>query len=181
MIKKILIANRGEIASRIIRTCKRLGITSVAVYSEADQNAPFVNAADESYLLGGSHVNESYMNMDKIFEIAKEAQVDAIHPGYGFFSENALFTERCEQEGIRFIGPTSSVIEQMGDKVNARNAMMSAGVPVVPGTDAAVDNVNHAIELARRIGYPIMLKAAAGGGGIGMQVVNDRRRIEESI
>lgn len=181
MIKKILIANRGEIASRIIRTCKRLGITSVAVYSEADQNAPFVNAADESYLLGGSHVNESYMNMDKIFEIAKEAQVDAIHPGYGFFSENALFTERCEQEGIRFIGPTSSVIEQMGDKVNARNAMMSAGVPVVPGTDAAVDNVNHAIELARRIGYPIMLKAAAGGGGIGMQVVNDEEELRKAF
>lgn len=179
MIKKILIANRGEIASRIIRTCKRLQITSVAVYSEADNQAPYVNLADEAYLLGGAHVNESYMNMERIFEAAKQANVDAIHPGYGFFSENAAFRERCEQEGLKFIGPSSTVIEQMGDKVNARNAMIAAGVPVVPGTDEAITDVERAAEMAKEIGYPIMLKAAAGGGGIGMQVVKDEAELRK--
>lgn len=179
MIEKVLIANRGEIASRIIRTCKRLGIRSVAVYSDADREAPFVELADEAYPLGGLQVNESYMNMDKIFAAAKKSAVDAIHPGYGFFSENAEFPKRCEQEGFRFIGPTSEVIEKMGDKVNARNAMKAAGVPVVPGTEEAIDNVDEAVEQAERLGYPIMLKAAAGGGGIGMQVVHDEAELRK--
>ena len=179
MIKRILIANRGEIASRIIRTCKRLGITSIAVYSEADKEAPFVKAADEAYLLGASQVNESYMNMDKIFDVAKKTAADAIHPGYGFFSENAVFRQRCEKEGIRFIGPKSEVIQQMGDKINARNAMIAANVPVVPGTEKAITDVEQAVELAKEIGYPIMLKAAAGGGGIGMQVVREEEELRK--
>jgi acetyl-CoA carboxylase biotin carboxylase subunit len=177
MIKKILVANRGEIASRIIRTCKKLDITAVAIYSEADQDAPFVHLADEAYLLGKAQVNESYMNMDRIFEIAKEAKADAIHPGYGFFSENPFFRERCEKEGFRFIGPTADVIEQMGDKVNARNTMTDAGVPVVPGTEKPVNTVEEAVKFANEIGYPLMLKAAAGGGGIGMQTVNDEEEL----
>lgn len=179
MIKRILIANRGEIASRIIRTCKRLGITSIAVYSEADKEAPFVKAADEAYLLGASQVNESYMNMDKIFDVAKKVAADAIHPAYGFFSENAVFRQRCEKEGIRFIGPKSEVIQQMGDKINARNAMIAANVPVVPGTEKAITDVEQAVELAKEIGYPIMLKAAAGGGGIGMQVVREEEELRK--
>ncbi|MEI3597228.1 MULTISPECIES: acetyl-CoA carboxylase biotin carboxylase subunit [unclassified Oceanobacillus] len=179
MIKRILIANRGEIASRIIRTCKRLGITSIAVYSEADKEAPFVKAADEAYLLGASQVNESYMNMDKIFDVAKKVAADAIHPAYGFFSENAVFRQRCEKEGIRFIGPKSEVIQQMGDKINARNAMIAANVPVVPGTEKAITDVEQAVEFAKEIGYPIMLKAAAGGGGIGMQVVREEEELRK--
>ncbi|MCG5105146.1 acetyl-CoA carboxylase biotin carboxylase subunit [Oceanobacillus alkalisoli] len=179
MIKRILIANRGEIASRIIRTCKRLGITSIAVYSEADKEAPFVKASDEAYLLGASQVNESYMNIDKVFEVAKKSEADAIHPGYGFFSENAAFRERCEKAGICFIGPNSDVITQMGDKVNARNAMIAANVPVVPGTAEAITDVEQAVEFAAEIGYPIMLKAAAGGGGIGMQVVGEEEELRK--
>lgn len=181
MIKKILIANRGEIASRIIRTCKKLGITSVAVYSEADQDALFVKEADEAHFLGKSQVNESYMNMDKIFEIATKSQADAIHPGYGFFSENPSFRKRCELEEIRFIGPHSQVIEKMGDKINARNAMIEAGVPIVPGTEEAIQDVEEAAKMAKKIGYPIMLKAAAGGGGIGMQVVEDEGELMKAF
>lgn len=167
-MKKILIANRGEIADRIIRTCKRLRIQTVAVYSEADQEAPFVHNADEAYLLGAPRVEESYMNMDKVFEIAKKSGAEAIHPGYGFFSENAAFAKRCAEEGLVFIGPTPEVIKNMGDKIEARRLMKAAGVPVVPGTDEAVSTVEEAIEAANKIGYPVMLKAAAGGGGIGM-------------
>lgn len=171
MIKKVLIANRGEIAARIIRTCEKLNIQTVAVYSEADQKAPFVMMADESYLLGPPRVNESYLNVDKIISIAKDANVDAIHPGYGFLSENGQFAEKCNQEGILFIGPSSKIIEKMGSKIEARKEMQKAGVPVVPGTDGAVVSAEEAVEVAKEIGYPIMLKASAGGGGIGMQVV----------
>ena len=181
MIKKVLIANRGEIASRVIRTCKELGITSVAVYSEADEHAPFVGHADESYLLGPANVNESYMNMDKIFEIARKANVDAIHPGYGFFSENETFVKRCDEEGILFIGPKPEIIKQMGDKIAARTAMQANDVPVVPGTIQAINDVEEAIELAIDIGYPIMLKASAGGGGIGMQVVHNDEELRKSF
>ena len=179
MIKKILIANRGEIASRIIRTCKRLGITSVAVYSEADRDAPFVKSADEAYLLGDPPVHQSYMNMDRLFEIAKAAKVDAIHPGYGFFSEHAPFRKRSEQEGIIFIGPTAEVIGKMGDKINARKTMAEAGVPIVPGSEQKITDVETAVAKAEQIGYPLMLKAAAGGGGIGMHVVQDRAELEK--
>lgn len=177
MIKKILIANRGEIAARIIRTCQQHGIETVAVFSEADANAPYVKEATESYLLGAPRVNESYLNIDKILEIAKSTDVDAIHPGYGFFSENAAFVRRCENEGITFIGPRAEVIQQMGDKIAARQLMEAAGVPVIPGTDHAIADKEEAIVLAEQIGYPIMLKASAGGGGIGMQVVHTEEEL----
>ncbi|GGJ85004.1 biotin carboxylase 2 [Lentibacillus kapialis] len=181
MINKILIANRGEIAARVIRTCKELNIDTVAVYSEADQKAPFVSMADESFLLGPPRVQDSYLNVEKIISIAKEAKVDAIHPGYGFLSENGVFAEKCEQAGIRFIGPSAEVIEEMGSKIAAREAMENAGVPVVPGTDGAVASSDEAIEIARDIGYPIMLKASAGGGGIGMQVVNTEQELTKAF
>lgn len=171
MIKKVLIANRGEIAVRIIQTCKKRGIKTVAMYSEADENALFVTMADEAYLLGPSRVDESYLHVERILSIAKEAKVDAIHPGYGFLSENGQFAKRCQSEGFIFIGPSSEVIEKMGDKIAARKIMEQAGVPVIPGTEEAVKTAEDAVEAAKDIGYPIMLKASAGGGGIGMQVV----------
>src|SRR5699024_1386179 len=172
MIKKVLIANRGEIAARIIRTCKENNIKTVAIYSEADSNSPYVKMADESYLIGPPRVNESYLNVDKVLEIAKQAKVDAVHPGYGFLSENSEFVEKCEQDGIRFIGPNSKVMEQMGDKIAARKLMEKAGMPVITGTEGAVSDADRAVEEAKKIGYPIMLKASAGGGGIGMQIVH---------
>lgn len=181
MIKKILIANRGEIAARVIRSCKEMNIQTVAVYSEADQKAPFVAMADESFLIGPPRVNESYLNVDKIISIAKKANVDAIHPGYGFLSESGQFVEKCDAAGITFIGPKSDVMEQMGSKITARNAMKAAGVPVVPGTDGAVASVEDAIVIAKDIGYPIMLKASAGGGGIGMQVVNSDEELSKAF
>lgn len=171
MIKKVLIANRGEIAARIIRTCKKLNIQTVAVYSEADQKAPFVSMADESFLLGPPRVSESYLNVEKVIEIAGKAKVDAIHPGYGFLSESGQFAEKCVAAGFTFIGPSSKVMEQMGSKIAARKAMQAAGVPVVPGTDGMIATAEEAVAFAKEIGYPIMLKASAGGGGIGMQVV----------
>ncbi|MGE7765723.1 acetyl-CoA carboxylase biotin carboxylase subunit [Peribacillus sp. NPDC096540] len=171
MIRKILIANRGEIASRVIRTCKDLGISTVAVYSEADSEAPFVAYADEAYLLGGSRVQESYLNVKKILEIAKETGVDAIHPGYGFLSENADFARSCEDAGLIFIGPRPEVIQQMGNKVEARKKMEQAGLPLVPGFSRPLIDSSEAAAVAEKIGYPVMLKASAGGGGIGMQAV----------
>ncbi|APC48514.1 biotin carboxylase [Virgibacillus halodenitrificans] len=181
MIKKVLIANRGEIAARIIRSCKKLDILTVAVYSEVDQKAPYVSMADESYLIGPPRVNESYLNTERIFSIAKEAKVDAIHPGYGFLSENGDFAEACNKEGIIFIGPSSQIIKQMGDKIAARKEMQKAGVPVVPGTSEAVPSVEEALEVAGQIGYPIMLKATAGGGGIGMQVVRSDKELTKAF
>lgn len=172
MISKILIANRGEIAARIIRTCNENNIQTVAIYSEADANSPFVQMADESYLIGPPRVNESYLNVDKVLEIAIQTKADAVHPGYGFLSENGRFVEKCEQAGITFIGPSSKVMEQMGDKIAARKLMKKAGVPVIPGTVGALSNAESAIKEAKNIGYPIMLKASAGGGGIGMQIVH---------
>lgn len=171
MINKVLIANRGEIAARIIRTCKKLGIQTVAIYSEADQQAPYVLMADESYLIGPPRVNESYLNAEKIIAVSKEANVDAIHPGYGFLSESAQFVDKCKEAGIIFIGPSGDVMKKMGSKIAARSAMKEAGVPIVPGTDGSVDTAEEAVEVASAIGYPIMIKASAGGGGIGMQVV----------
>src|SRR5690625_347048 len=180
MIKKILIANRGEIALRVIRACKEKNIHTVAVYSEADAESFYVKQADESYLLGPAQVNQSYLKDDTILEIAKEANVDAIHPGYGFLSENSDFVRKCEQAGIIFIGPSAKVIDQMGDKIKARQLMESAGVPVIPGTKEAV-NIEEAKVEAARIGYPVMLKATAGGGGIGMQKVNSEKELEEAF
>lgn len=171
MFKKILIANRGEIAARVIRTCNALGITTVAVYSEADADAPHVKVADEAYLIGGSRVSESYLNIDKILEVARLTEAEAIHPGYGLLSENAIFARRCEEAGLVFIGPSPTVISQMGSKIESRKVMEKAGVPVVPGITYPLADAEEAVRVANKIGYPVMLKASAGGGGIGMQIV----------
>ena len=167
-MKKIVIANRGEIALRINRTCKRLGISTVAVYSEADADMPFVKEADEAFLLGPAQVQQSYLKSDAIIEIAIQTGADAIHPGYGLLSENAEFVRKVTAAGIHFIGPDADTIDKMGDKIGSRKTMQGAGVPVVPGTDEGIATLEEAIESAASIGYPIMLKASAGGGGIGM-------------
>lgn len=180
MIQKVLIANRGEIAVRIIRTCQQMQIKTVAVYSEADAESLFVKLADESYLLGPPKVTESYLKADKLIDIAKSTAADAIHPGYGFLSENADFVHQCEQAGIIFIGPRAEVMKQMGDKIEARQIMEKAGVPVIPGTSEAVSE-NTAKQAAASIGYPLMLKASAGGGGIGMQVVHSEAELEKGF
>ncbi|HHY20688.1 MAG TPA: acetyl-CoA carboxylase biotin carboxylase subunit [Bacilli bacterium] len=177
MFKKILIANRGEIAVRVIRTCKQLGIQTVAVYSEADVESLHVKLADEAHLIGKPRVNESYLNIDKIIEVAKETGAEAIHPGYGLLSENEQFAKRCEQEGIKFIGPKPEVIAQMGSKIAARKVMEEAGVPVVPGVTRPLENADVAAQVAKDIGYPVMLKASAGGGGIGMQIVHNEEEL----
>lgn len=174
MFGKVLIANRGEIAIRVMRACRELGISTVAVCSEADKNALFAKYADEAYLIGPAPSSQSYLNIDAIIEVAKKTGSDAIHPGYGFLSENPVFAKRCEEEGIIFIGPPSHVIAEMGSKIRARNLMMKAGVPVVPGTKDAVENVDEALKIAEEMGYPVIIKASSGGGGIGMKVVQCR-------
>lgn len=181
MIKKILIANRAAIASRIIRTCKEIGIKTVAIYSEADKDAPFVINADECILIGKAHVNDSYLNANKIIEIAKQKQVDAIHPGYGFLSENSEFAKLCEAEGIIFIGPSSKLIKQMGNKIEARKQMKQYGIPIIPGTNKPLHSIEEAKNEAMAIGYPVLLKASAGGGGIGMQVINKEEDLEKTF
>ncbi|TDL92026.1 acetyl-CoA carboxylase biotin carboxylase subunit [Vibrio vulnificus] len=181
MIRKILIANRGEIASRIIRTCRKLGILTVAVHSDADSDSPFVGLADEAYLLGGPRVQESYLNVNKILEIAKETGAEAIHPGYGFLSENADFARSCEEAGLIFIGPKPEIIQQMGNKVEARKKMEQAGLPLVPGFSRPLIDSAEAAAVAEKIGYPVMLKAAAGGGGIGMQAVANEDELTKAF
>jgi len=178
---KVLIANRGEIARRIIRTCRKLGIRTVAVYSEADVQLPFVREADEAYLLGPAPAANSYMNVEKILDIAEQAQAEAIHPGYGFLSENPAFARRCQERGIVFIGPRPEVIHAMGSKIEARRKMKEAGVPVVPGWDEDIATVEEAKRIAAELGYPVMLKASAGGGGIGMQVVHTPEELEKAF
>lgn len=172
MIRKILIANRGEIAARIIRTCNKMDIETVAVYSEADQDAAYVSMASEAYEIGPARAQESYLHMDRIIDVARDAKVDAIHPGYGFLSENASFATKCEQAQIAFIGPSSAMITLMGDKIAAREAMKEAGIPIIPGTEQALRTNADALEEANNIGYPLMVKASAGGGGVGMEVVH---------
>ncbi|MFC7363687.1 MULTISPECIES: acetyl-CoA carboxylase biotin carboxylase subunit [Bhargavaea] len=167
-MEKILIANRGEIASRIIRTCKKLGIRTIAVHSEADAGMPFVQEADESFEIGPGPVPQSYLKGDEIIGLAKREGADAIHPGYGLLSENASFARKVQEAGLIFIGPSAEVIEKMGDKIEARRAMTEAGVPVVPGTEEGVATLEEALRAAEAIGYPVMMKASAGGGGIGM-------------
>ncbi|MGD8190006.1 acetyl-CoA carboxylase biotin carboxylase subunit [Brevibacillus ginsengisoli] len=180
-MRKVLIANRGEIARRIIRTCKKLGIATVAVYSEADKDMPFVREADEAVLIGPPPVPQSYLNLEAIMTAAKSTGADAIHPGYGLLSENSQFATRCKEEGITFIGPTPEVIAHMGDKVTARKIMREAGVPVVPGIEADMPTAEEAIHFANQIGYPVMLKASAGGGGIGMQVCNSDEELRQAF
>lgn len=181
MFKKILIANRGEIAVRIIRTCIKLGIQTVAVYSDADRDALHVQMADEAYHIGGSRVNESYLNIEKILEVAKTANVEAIHPGYGLLSENATFAEKCEEAGIVFIGPSPEVIRKMGSKIEARKTMEEAGLPIVPGIAYPLTDAEEASLVAKQIGYPVMLKASAGGGGIGMQIAHNEEEIKKAF
>ncbi|WP_026579612.1 acetyl-CoA carboxylase biotin carboxylase subunit [Bacillus sp. SB47] len=180
MFQKLLIANRGEIALRIIRTCKRLGIQTAAVYSEADAESLHVKAADEAWLIGKPRVSESYLNIEKIIETSKKAGVCAIHPGYGLLSENSRFAERCLQENITFIGPPADVIAKMGSKIEARQAMEQAGIPVVPGVTKSLAGLNEAKALAESIGYPVMLKASFGGGGIGMQLIRNESELAKA-
>jgi acetyl-CoA carboxylase biotin carboxylase subunit len=181
MIQKILVANRGEIAVRVMRSCRELDILTVAVYSDADGGAMHVRYADEAYHIGPSPSNESYLNIDKIIEVAKKSGADAIHPGYGFLSENAAFSDRCKAEGIIFIGPSGHSIRMMGDKITARQSMIKAGVPVVPGTTEPITDENKALEVIRQIGLPVMIKASAGGGGKGMRLVKEESQILNSI
>jgi pyruvate carboxylase subunit A len=167
MLKKILIANRGEIAIRIMRACREMGIPSVAIYSEADTNALFAKYADEAYCIGPAPATQSYLNMEKVIQTAKDCGADSIHPGYGFLAENPKFASLCEENGIKFIGPSSRVLTLLGDKVAARREMIKAGVPVVPGTDECVIEFLQARTIAKEIGYPIIIKPSGGGGGIG--------------
>ncbi|MEX2222176.1 MAG: acetyl-CoA carboxylase biotin carboxylase subunit [Candidatus Rokuibacteriota bacterium] len=173
MLQSVLIANRGEIARRVIRGCRALGIRTVAVYSEADAGWPHVADADEAVLIGPAPARESYLHVERILDAARRTNVQAVHPGYGFLSENWRFAQACEAAGLTFVGPPWRVIQQMGDKVAARRLLAEAGVPVVPGSDGPVASVEAAREIADRIGYPVMIKAAAGGGGIGMMRVKD--------
>ncbi|WP_175615558.1 acetyl-CoA carboxylase biotin carboxylase subunit [Piscibacillus halophilus] len=181
MFESVLIANRGEIAKRIIKTCKRLNIRTIAVYSEADEASPHVKEADEAYLIGPARVNESYLNVDRIIEVAKEANAEAIHPGYGLLSENTDFAKRIQDEGIVFVGPDSYAINQMGSKLTARKTMEKAGVPIIPGTNDPISTTEEAKEFANKIGYPVMLKASHGGGGIGMQIVHNDQELEKAF
>lgn len=180
-IKKILIANRGEIAIRIMRTCREMDIETVAVYSEADRISLHVRYAHEAYYIGKSPSSESYLNIEKIIEVAKACGADAIHPGYGFLSENSTFSRRCSEEGIIFIGPTPEVIIQMGDKIMARDAMTKAGIPVVPGTNGSVTGEKEILDAIQQIGLPVMIKASAGGGGKGMRLVHKEADIISSV
>ncbi|HWW77438.1 MAG TPA: biotin carboxylase N-terminal domain-containing protein, partial [Pyrinomonadaceae bacterium] len=165
MFKKILIANRGEIAVRVMRACREMDIATVAVYSEADAAALHVRLADEAYLLGPAPSAESYLRMDRVIEIALRSGAEAVHPGYGFLSENAAFARAVKDAGLVFIGPSPEAMELMGSKTSARRAAEAAGAPVVPGTNDPLESLERARETAARVGYPIMLKAAAGGGG----------------
>ena len=173
MIQKILIANRGEIALRIVRACRELGIKTLAVYSEADVQSLHVQLADEAICIGGPRSSDSYLRADRIISAAEVADVDAIHPGYGFLSENADFAEQCETCGIKFIGPRSQSIRMMGDKSVAKDTVRKAGVPIVPGSDGPVSTEEEALRIARGIGYPVIIKAVAGGGGRGMRIAHN--------
>lgn len=179
--KKILIANRGEIAIRVTRACRELGILSVAVFSDADRDSLHVFLADEAYHIGPAPSKESYLNYRKIIEVAKKSGADAIHPGYGFLSENPIFVRACKEAGITFIGPTPENMEAMGDKLSAKALMKKAGVPLVPGSDGGVESLEEAQAIAKNIGYPIIIKATAGGGGKGMRVVRADNELESAF
>ena len=181
MLNKVLIANRGEIAVRIMRACKELGISTVAVFSDADQKALFVKYADERFNIGPGPASQSYLNKDKIIDIALKSNSEGIHPGYGFMAENADFAELCHKNGIEFIGPPVSSMKLMGSKIDSKKSMIGAGVHVVPGVTEAISNHEKAKNIAHEIGYPIMLKASAGGGGIGIQMVDDEKKMEKAL
>ncbi|HIG21514.1 MAG TPA: acetyl-CoA carboxylase biotin carboxylase subunit [Henriciella marina] len=181
MIEKVLIANRGEIALRIHRACKEMGLSTVVVHSEADRDAMAVRLADESVCIGPAPSSESYLKKSRILAAAEITNADAIHPGYGFLSENAQFAEMVEAHGLIFIGPKAEHIRTMGDKIAAKQAMIDAGVPVVPGSDGGVSSIGDAKKIAKKIGYPVLIKAAAGGGGRGMRVAKTEKDLENSI
>ena len=178
MFKRILIANRGEIAMRVFRACREMDIEPVCVYSQADRDALHIQLSEQSYCIGPSRAADSYLNQDAILTVAKAAGCDAVHPGYGFLSENADFADACAAAGVTFIGPSGDVIRAMGNKAAARALMQQAGVPVVPGSDGAVETAQRAREIADAIGYPVLIKAAAGGGGRGMRKVFDPEQLE---
>ena len=180
-LKKILVANRGEIAVRVMRACREMGIASVAVYSEADEGALFARYADEAFCIGPPPARLSYLNIQGVIEAARESGADAIHPGYGFLAENPKFANACEEADIKFIGPSSRVLELMGDKITARSKMTAAGIPVVPGTDECVTEFGQARDIAREIGYPVIIKPSGGGGGIGMTIVADQGELEDAL
>jgi acetyl-CoA carboxylase biotin carboxylase subunit len=180
MFKKILIANRGEIALRVIRTCREMGIKTVAVYSTADKDSLHVKFANEAVCIGKPASADSYLNIAHIMAAAEITNADAIHPGYGFLAENAKFSQLCHDHGIKFIGPTADMISKMGDKITAKETMIKAGVPVVPGGEGLLESVEHARRIAKEIGYPVILKATAGGGGKGMRVVFEESEIEKA-
>ena len=180
MFKKILIANRGEIAIRIIRACNEMGIKTVAVYSKADKNSLHVKFADEAICIGEGPAVESYLNIPRIIAAGEITNADAIHPGYGFLAENAKFSKICKENGFTFIGPDAEIIDLMGDKVNARNAAKDAGVPIIPGSNT-LSSVEEFLEIAEQIGYPVMLKAVAGGGGKGMRVIKNANEAEKGF
>lgn len=179
--KKILIANRGEIAVRIIRACHELGIFTVAIYSQSDKDSLHVKLADESYCIGKSSPKDTYLNMNNILNIAIHSKADAIHPGYGFLSESTVFAKTCEEFNICFIGPDYKIIDMLGDKSNARETMKKAGVPIVPGTEGKIEDKSEAIKIAEEIGYPVIVKASAGGGGKGMKVANNKDELISAI
>ncbi len=181
MFRKILIANRGEIAVRVLRACHEMGIAAVVVYSDVDRASLHVRKADEAYPIGPAAASESYLNISKILDVAKRSGADAVHPGYGFLSENAKFAQACADAGVKFIGPTVAAMNSMGSKTRARQAMEKAGVPFVPGTSRGVESFEEAEQVAERIGYPVMLKAAAGGGGKGMRLVHAREELKSSL
>ena len=180
MIKKVLIANRGEIALRIIRACKELDVKTVAVHSTIDSNAMHVRLADESVCIGPPLASKSYLNISAILSAAEVSGADAIHPGYGFLSENAKFAEIVNEHGLIFIGPKPQHISEMGDKVSARNAMQKLGIPLVPGSDGAIKNLEELKKVAKEVGFPILIKAASGGGGKGMKVAEKPSELEEA-
>jgi propionyl-CoA carboxylase alpha chain len=180
-MKKILVANRGEIAIRVMKTAHKMGIKTVAVFSTADRNAPHVKFANEAVCIGEAPSNQSYLRGDKIIEVAKSLNVDAIHPGYGFLSENASFAELCEKNNIIFVGPKSKAIKIMGSKLAAKEAVKAYHIPMVPGIDEAITDINKAQEIAKEIGFPILIKASAGGGGKGMRVVEKKSDLESQM
>ena len=179
--EKLLVANRGEIAIRVMRACRELGIETVAIYSDADKNALHVRYADEAFHVGEAHPSKSYLNMERIIDIAKKSGAEAIHPGYGFLAENYKFARLCADESVVFVGPGWKTIKAMGSKIGSKQMMKEAGVPVLPGTDGGISDLEVAKKVAASIGYPVIVKASAGGGGIGMQIVHNEKSLEEAI
>ncbi len=179
--EKLLIANRGEIAIRVMRACRELDIETVAIYSSADKNALHVKYADEAFHVGDAHPSKSYLNMERIVDIAKKTGAEAVHPGYGFLAENYRFAKLCDDENVIFVGPRWKTIQAMGSKIGSKQMMQNAGVPVIPGTEGGIKNIDDARKVAAEIGYPVIVKASAGGGGIGMQIVQDEKALEDAI